>query len=262
MITVNNDYYLVTGIYKITCTGNNKSYIGSSVNITERWRQHLSHLRAGTHHSPYLQRSYNKYGEDSLEFKVIAVLEESNEIILRTLEFIYIEQLHPEFNCTSPEERNCGLEWRRKISETTRRLYESGYKNPRLDTGRKYKVLHYTGKLVASNISIRRVAELVGAKDYHFFNTCLKKHDYITTWNRGEFVIMGIDKTRDDLLNFYRSLSIKNIAMCDSNNILYLGKLTNRQKRLKKCVSNSQNFLYMEDNVIYTFPCLQSDAVI
>ena len=261
MIIINNEFYLKAGIYKITCVENSKFYIGSSVNITERWRQHLSHLRSNNHHSLYLQRCYNKYGEGSIKFEVLALLNEYNETILRTLEFIYIEQLHPHFNATSPEIKNYSLEWREKISETTKKLYESGYKNPRLDCGKKYKVFSFNGKLMMSNISIKKVADFVGAKDYHFFNTCLKKNNYVTNWKRGEFIIMEMSKTKQDLLEYYKSLKTKNIAICSTTH-LYSGRLSNEQKRLKNCVKNSSNFIYKENGVIYTFPCLQPDAEI
>lgn len=46
-------------------------YIGSTNNIKNRWRQHLSSLARGDHHSLYLQRSWNKYGKDSFVFEII-----------------------------------------------------------------------------------------------------------------------------------------------------------------------------------------------
>ena len=59
------------GIYKIVCLGNNKIYIGKSVDIESRFKKHLSDLRLNKHHSIYLQNSYNKYGENSLVFDIV-----------------------------------------------------------------------------------------------------------------------------------------------------------------------------------------------
>lgn len=255
-MTIDNSYHSVAGIYKITCVVNNKSYIGSSVDLSERGIQHLSDLKHNRHHSIYLQRSFNKYGEDAFTFEVLATLKTYNETILRTLEYIYIEQFNPEFNGATPVEHQYSLEWRNKISESTKALYKKGYKNPRLNTGKKYKVLNYKGIEVATDISIRDAAALVGAKDYHFFNTVLKTHNGIACWKRGEFIIMEMSKTIEDLINYYKNLRMKNIAIYDSNGNLYNGKLTYKQLKLKEKIISSDTLQYIKDDVIYSLPCL------
>ena len=58
---------IMTGIYKITCLANNKSYIGQSVSIKRRWATHKRELAAGIHYNEYLQRAYNKYGKDKIK---------------------------------------------------------------------------------------------------------------------------------------------------------------------------------------------------
>lgn len=71
----------VSGIYKITCTVNNKFYIGSANNINRRWVTHRGQLRHNTHSNPYLQRAYNKYGEES--FNIICLEQCTVEDLLR-----------------------------------------------------------------------------------------------------------------------------------------------------------------------------------
>lgn len=84
-------YAIITrGIYKITNITNNKSYIGSSVNIKSRWRQHKSCLRKGTHHCIGLQRAWNKYGENNFEFSILEIVEDKTLILHR--ETFYINQ--------------------------------------------------------------------------------------------------------------------------------------------------------------------------
>lgn len=60
-----------SGIYEIRCLVNGKVYIGSAVWIAKRWRHHREALRKGSHHSPTLQRAWNKYGEGAFEFSVL-----------------------------------------------------------------------------------------------------------------------------------------------------------------------------------------------
>ena len=59
------------GIYQIKCRGNGKIYIGQTIDLDRRRYDHLRNLRRGTHHNHYLQRAFNKYGENSFEFSVL-----------------------------------------------------------------------------------------------------------------------------------------------------------------------------------------------
>ena len=59
------------GIYKITNTITGDYYIGSASNIQRRLYVHRWHLVNNSHHSVYLQRAWNKYGEQAFEFKVL-----------------------------------------------------------------------------------------------------------------------------------------------------------------------------------------------
>lgn len=51
---------MTQGIYKITNTKTGESYIGKSVNIEQRIKQHQNELRKGTHHNSDLQADYNR----------------------------------------------------------------------------------------------------------------------------------------------------------------------------------------------------------
>jgi group I intron endonuclease len=59
------------GIYKITNIINGDCYIGSSVNIKERFYRHKKDLKKGKHHSIILQRAYKKYGKENFIFEVL-----------------------------------------------------------------------------------------------------------------------------------------------------------------------------------------------
>ena len=48
-----------------------KIYIGQSRNIYKRWYQHTYTLNSKQHRNSYLQRAWNKYGQDSFKFEVI-----------------------------------------------------------------------------------------------------------------------------------------------------------------------------------------------
>lgn len=78
----------IIGIYEIRNKINNKVYVGSSVDINQRWIAHRSALRNNSHHSAHLQRSWNKYGEDSFIFAILKIVSVS---ILLSEEQIFID---------------------------------------------------------------------------------------------------------------------------------------------------------------------------
>lgn len=78
----------MTGIYIIQNLINNKGYIGKSVNIENRFIRHLSELRHNRHCNPYLQKAFNKYGENNFKLNI---LEECNEKALDNKEKYWIK---------------------------------------------------------------------------------------------------------------------------------------------------------------------------
>lgn len=64
--------WLQTGVYKITNKANGKSYVGSTtLTFKTRWRGHQIGLIRGDHGNIYLQRAWNKYGEENFQFEVL-----------------------------------------------------------------------------------------------------------------------------------------------------------------------------------------------
>lgn len=60
----------VSGIYYILNAATGQCYIGSSINIRERLRQHCSYLIHNRHHSKKLQNAFNKYSWESFVWGV------------------------------------------------------------------------------------------------------------------------------------------------------------------------------------------------
>ena len=58
----------ISGIYKIINKINGKYYVGSSIDIYQRWRNHKSQLKRNIHKNPHLQNAWNKYGENNFQF--------------------------------------------------------------------------------------------------------------------------------------------------------------------------------------------------
>lgn len=255
------------GIYKITCLKNNKFYIGSSKNIKQRWKYHLSYLRKNNHHSTYMQRCYNKYGEDSFKFEVLLEMFEYNEELLRLIEQYYIEETRPEFNSMSSTIYNITKEWKNKISKSTKLLYtEKGYINPRKGVGNKYNVYDILGNKIYDNKSLSEIATSLKT-DYHSYNNSLRKYNGIALIKKYNYLLIRTNKTFNDVLNLYFNTEFNkgNLITLEGTllkNKQYITKgIPHKGKGIKVSdilhilVSNRQSFLKL-NNKIYTFPFL------
>ena len=112
-----------SGVYGIRSISHpDRIYIGSSVNIKRRIRDHQYKMRLRKHENTKLQRHYNKYGGDDLVFEAIARCEKDQ--LLKT-EQAFIDRYNPYFNC-SPTAGSCmGLH----PSEETRKKLRLAQKN-------------------------------------------------------------------------------------------------------------------------------------
>lgn len=65
-----------SGIYMIKNLKNGKIYIGQSVNVLRRLRDHRYLLRKNMHSNDYLQKQFNRDGFENFEFKILEYCEE------------------------------------------------------------------------------------------------------------------------------------------------------------------------------------------
>jgi group I intron endonuclease len=85
-----------SGIYKIqSICKPERVYIGSALDIQQRFRRHSSDLQLGKHHSHKLQRHFDKYGIVDLQFSILL---ECSKRQLITREQDFIDLLKPYFN--------------------------------------------------------------------------------------------------------------------------------------------------------------------
>lgn len=66
-LTIDN----VAAVYRIIHKESGRFYVGSTVNARSRLKRHFYDLQAGTHHSPFLQRAWLKYGPAEFRFEVV-----------------------------------------------------------------------------------------------------------------------------------------------------------------------------------------------
>lgn len=114
----------LSSVYLILNIKNQKIYIGSAINLKRRFKQHKSELRLNKHDNKHLQRSYNKYGNESF---IYLKLEETNPEDLINREQYWIDTLKPEYNIRKFAKSNLGCRW--NLSEETKRKISLASKN-------------------------------------------------------------------------------------------------------------------------------------
>jgi hypothetical protein len=86
----------VCGVYSIRNSVTQDEYVGSSINVAQRFIQHQALLRRGKHHAARLQDAWNTYGEDIFSLIVLEEIVDSAHLI--TVEQKYLDARQPIYN--------------------------------------------------------------------------------------------------------------------------------------------------------------------
>lgn len=196
----------ITGIYQIQSKIKpNRIYIGSAVDITNRWASHLSELKKNKHDNGKLQNHYNKYGKDDLLFSIITLCNREELIpinkIIRPEQF-FIWAYDPWFNICKKAGSQLGVKrsniTKQKIrnakiglkqsDESNKKRSETLLKNENIKRG------YWKGKKQSPNTVEKRVSQLRGRKQSseHIKKRTLSRtntkyqhrKDYVV-WNKG-----------------------------------------------------------------------------
>ena len=156
------------GIYKIQSKLDNRYYIGSSINIHKRWKEHKYELNNNRHSNSKLQNFVNKYSLDSLEFNII---EECSKKELLSKEQNYLDKLDENsFNiCVS----SCAPMTNRKHSISTLEkmsISQSKENNPMFGTKRPKYVIEALykankGRIKTESEKLQRLINLPNRKE-------------------------------------------------------------------------------------------------
>lgn len=174
-----NKWTKVTGVYLIKNVLNGHCYVGSTSaqrGVSRRINDHINALKKGLHHSPILQRAWDKHGEQSF---AVEVLEECAPELCLKREQYYLDTLRPYYNiykvAGSPRGRIVSDETKSKISfALTGRKLSAEHKEKISSSLRgKPKTREHIEKAVAGLIGKRKVGRESGRFSgcFNFFNT-------------------------------------------------------------------------------------------
>lgn len=113
------------GVYEILNTANNKRYVGSSINIERRFKEHRRALVGQYHENKHLQNAWNKYGSYSFVFNILEECKPDQRLIVEQEYIDYYEVADRRFGYNiDPYADHSGNtlseETKRKISESNK----------------------------------------------------------------------------------------------------------------------------------------------
>lgn len=137
-------------LYEIVNNINGKRYVGRTNNIEKRWKRHITELNNHNHHSIYLQRAWDKYGEENFTFNIIDTRETLEEIEILEEETINMDyenmynvsrqsyggdliSYHPNLDEIKKKHSKNGKQWYSNFTEEEKLAYAEKYtgkKNP------------------------------------------------------------------------------------------------------------------------------------
>ena len=89
------------GVYRVLNTVNQKSFVGTSVDLPSMLNRQESQLRMGGHPNRALQKDWNEFGADAFKFEILDTLTPPEQTgydpksDLRALEELWLDKLSP-----------------------------------------------------------------------------------------------------------------------------------------------------------------------
>jgi group I intron endonuclease len=192
---------MTCGVYSITNKNNGEIYIGSSIDIEHRWREHVRMLEKGDHCNRLLQRAWSKYGETAFVFAIL-ILCCSDELV--DMEQCYLDHIKPQYNLCSIAGSSLGVkhsdETRAKVSAALRGRIVSPETRAKRSAARRGRIASFEtrAKIGAANrghiASPETRAKMSAAHRGHTMSSEIRAK--LSTANRGHIVS---DATRKKL---------------------------------------------------------------
>jgi len=154
------NYPKVSGVYKIKCLLDNKVYIGSSININKRIKNHIWKINNNTHRNVHLTNAIKKYGWDSFFFIVIETCEQYE---LKEREQFWIDKYasykrNKGYNKQQFAYSNIGnspsLKTRRLISKSSKGIPKTADHNYKNSIAHKGDLNHNYGKPISEKLRL------------------------------------------------------------------------------------------------------------
>jgi len=117
------------GVYAIQCN-DGRAYVGSSIGIARRWREHRSVLKHHRHHSPSLQVAWDALGPDAFSFVVLEAVPDGDLVEAEQRWMDALASASRGFNCAPSAGTNAGTERPAELRERLSTALTAYWTNP------------------------------------------------------------------------------------------------------------------------------------
>jgi group I intron endonuclease len=133
-----------SGVYAIQNLVTGRTYIGSSRNLSRRWKVHLYDLKHGEHHARELQTDWQLYGESSFVFVVLERIQDAELLLIS--EQLHLDRIDNPYNTYKRADyrefcRELGYTNRGRVrSAATRAKIAAGHRGKKLSAAHRAKI--------------------------------------------------------------------------------------------------------------------------
>lgn len=190
-----------SGIYLIRV--GKKSYVGSSIDIGGRLKEHSRELLKRKHHNIFLTRCFNKYPKDKWFFSVLEYIETKDQNMLKLPEKKWIEILQAELNIIKdPTTEHNAL-------TTSKKVYQYNLQGQFLEAYPSASEAARQNKISKSMVILCCLDKIKSAGKFHWSYT--PKKDFLYPDTRSKWKWVGV--TMIDV-NSLEEKNFRNIADC------------------------------------------------
>ena len=120
LMSIKNDFE-ITGIYKIENLINHKVYIGQSIHVIRRLKEHVK-----CEYNEHLNNSFIKYGFDNFSFEVLKMTYDLDYWEIFLIQIYHSYDRNYGYNiCLGGTNGNSGEEWRKRVYDGVMRVLNS-----------------------------------------------------------------------------------------------------------------------------------------
>lgn len=169
------DYRDVSGIYYILESKSGRIYVGSSVDMRRRVRQHYTDLVSNIHKNEYLQRTWNKRKSEDFSVGVIETVAKKENLLNREqawMNFFHSFDRDKGFNLTPTAGSNLGFKKTKEQIENNK-IALRGKRNTNLSEEEASRVK----TMINSGKSLKEISEVMGAK-YETIRSIRRGHSF------------------------------------------------------------------------------------
>lgn len=202
----------ICGVYSITNIIDNKKYIGQSVDIYVRWRNHKSALRNNRHNNSHLQNAWNVYGEENFVFEILSVCSVD---IIDDVEEEYIK-LFDTMNRKHGYNMESGGHENKVLSDESKMIISIKHKGRKLTDEHKIKISSSTKGRICSDETRNKISEAITGikRSDETCNRISNSRKGDKSWSRKPIYCIELNEEFDSIESAHEKYGFNSASLC------------------------------------------------